>query len=95
MDWLVNIITPRQKVLDLHTMLGIVEFITMLKKGDINFVMEEEKKKFKELFNKFDLAFERWEEFNFKLEEAPFWADYDFDLLLILKGIIISNFFSV
>ena len=47
MDWLVNIITPNQKVLDLHTMLGIVEFITMLKKGDINFVMEEEKKKFK------------------------------------------------
>ena len=94
MDWLVNIITPSQKVLDLHAMLGIVEFITILKKGDINFVMEEEKKKFKELFNKFDLAFERWEEFNFKLEEAPFRADYDFDLLLILKGIIISNFFS-
>ena len=44
--------------------------------------MDEEKKKFKELFNKFDHASEGCEESNFKLEEAPVWGDYEFDFIV-------------
>ena len=42
----------------------------------------KKKKKFKELFDKFDLASAWWQEFDFKLEEAPLWCDYDFGFII-------------
>lgn len=59
-----------------------VYYYVEIKRGDRNFFMEEEKRKLKEIFDKFDLASEGWEEFSFKLEEAPFRADYDFDFIV-------------
>ena len=45
--------------------------------------MDEEKKNSNNsLINLFDHASEGWEESNFQLEEAPVWADYEFDFIV-------------
>ena len=70
-----------------------VHYYVYIKRGDRNFVKEEEMKKFKELLNKFDLASEEWEDFKFELEESSFGLSMTLILLFILKKIIIFNFF--
>ena len=59
-----------------------------------NFSVDAKLKKFHELFDKHKHTEKGWEKFNYQIDKAPSWSEFDFDLFVYTKKIEFFIVFS-
>ena len=58
-----------------------------------NFSAERDLKKFNKLYDDYNLVDEGWEKFNYRIEKAPSWSEFDSEVIVYSKRVSFFKFY--